>query len=177
MTNDQIAHFYLCIARGCSERLATMLALGRPPAAMTDSVFLAGFGANGGQFDGMEAVGDFYRGKAEAEGQQTKGAVYLSGLARYPGDPEAWIRSRGDVARVLDARGWGAEGAVNRPVREVAETWQPYQVASDIVAARAEDLCQADPSLTKEAAQEKAREQLSPNWGQATDFAGPGPWD
>lgn len=85
---------------------------GRPPAVMTDSVFLEGH-ANGNQFENTPSLGDFYAREAKAQGVDTKGKVYLSGLASHPGDPRAWVSGRGDVRKVCEERGWHCEGAVN----------------------------------------------------------------
>lgn len=116
---------------GVGHKLAEMFALQSPPAAMTDSVFMAG-NINGGQFAGQPDVGDLYRKTAEASGVNPKGKTYISGLAEYPGDPRAWVSGRGDVSRLLSERGWGAEGAVNMPTTRIVDTG-PYQVAEDII--------------------------------------------
>lgn len=108
-------------------RLAEMLREGRAPRAVTDREFLAGH-CNGSQFAGREEEGDFYQQVAEQHGQDTTGKVYLSGLARFPGDPHAWVAGKGDVERVLDQHGWGSEGLVKRAVKNVAE---PAKVVID----------------------------------------------
>jgi len=131
---------------------------------LTDVTFLAGRGGCYDQFQGQHEVGDYYRQTAESAGVSTTGKVYLSSLAAFPGDPEAWVSGRGDVARVLDARGWGAEGSVTRPVREVAPASSTYRVADDLVRARADDLQSGDPSLSREDALVRARSALSPHW-------------
>lgn len=80
-----------CLVEGSSPRLADMLASRQAPALMTDAVFM--------------------QGHPEAR-------KYMPSLARFPGDPEAFVSGRGDIDRVLRERGWGAEGAVNRKPRE-----------------------------------------------------------
>ena len=104
------------IANGCSPKLAEMFALGAPPGCMTDAVFLEGH-CNGNQFEKTPAHGDELRRVAESQGQSTTGKVYLGGLARYAGDPEAWVNGRSDVKRVCEQRGWGADGAVSVAVK------------------------------------------------------------
>jgi hypothetical protein len=96
---------------GESHKLAEMLALQRTPGAVTDSTFLAGH-VNGNQFADDPNAGARYKREAEAAGVSTTGKVYLSQLAKYPGDPKAWVSSRGDVARVCKERGWACSGAV-----------------------------------------------------------------
>lgn len=121
------AHYEECLANGCSPKLAEMFALAAPPGANTDREFLLGT-ENGRQFADNPEAGDRLRRVAEAHGQDVTGKKYVAGLARFPGDPEAWVSGKGDVERVLDARGWGAEGCVSRPVSNVAE---PLNVAVD----------------------------------------------
>jgi hypothetical protein len=99
----------------CSARLAEMLALQSPPMSSSDREFLEGKVDNGHLFGGgplAEDMGERYKKVAEAGGQNVKGKVYIGGLARVPGDPEAWVSDRGDVKRVIEARGWKCQGAV-----------------------------------------------------------------
>jgi hypothetical protein len=101
--------------KGSSQSLAEMFALQAAPLPKTDSTFLSGFGANGAQFQGgpmAEEQGNHYKRVAEAGGQNVTGKVYLASLAKYPGDPRAWISDRGDVRRVVEERGWTCEGDV-----------------------------------------------------------------
>lgn len=100
--------------KGSSAKLAEMLALGIPPMSNSDREFLEGH-ANGNQFDKgplANEQGDRLRKVAEQGGQNVKGKVYIGGLARFPGDPEAWVSDRGDVKRVVEKRGWKCEGSV-----------------------------------------------------------------
>ncbi|NJL70164.1 MAG: hypothetical protein HC888_00520 [Candidatus Competibacteraceae bacterium] len=95
-------------------KLEIMLLTMQPPKACTDVEFLSGH-CNGNQFGQSpmsEKIGNYYRKVAESEGQNVKGKVYLSGLARYPGDPKAWVADRGDVTRVCEERNWGCTGLV-----------------------------------------------------------------
>lgn len=105
---------------GTKHKLAEMLALQQAPRANTDREFWMGH-CNGNQFEGRELEGDYYRRIAEAHGQDTTGKIYMGSLARYPADPQAWVSGKGDVERLLDQNGWGAEGCVSRQVKKVAE--------------------------------------------------------
>jgi hypothetical protein len=117
---------------GVAHSLAEMLALRRPPQSKTDREFLMGC-CNGNQFEGREREGEYYKAVAEAHGQSVKGKKYLSSLARFPGDPEAWVDGRGDVERVLDKHGWGCDGTVKREVRNVGEPGGGPAVAPHLV--------------------------------------------
>lgn len=99
-------------ADGC--KLCIMFAAGKAPFGMTDSVFLEGMDCNGSQFEKNPHVGDFLAAEAKATGVSTKGKVYIGGVARYPGDPEAWVSGRGDVQRVAEKRNLTVKGAVKR---------------------------------------------------------------
>lgn len=104
----------------------------RPPKSNTDVEFLAG-SENGRQFQGRPEQGEFYRKQAEKRGQSVKGKKYLSQLARFPGDPEAWVSSRGDVQKVLEDRGWGSDGLVNVKAKPREEATKPVDVSEDIL--------------------------------------------
>jgi hypothetical protein len=136
----------------------------RPPKSNTDVEFLAG-SENGRQFQGRPEQGDFYRRVAEKRGQNVKGKKYLSQLARYPGDPEAWVSSRGDVQKVLEERGWGSDGSVNVKNRPRGEAPKPVDVAEDIL--ERETTRAALPGMKpKERAdlRERVRKRLKPSY-------------
>lgn len=95
------------------ERLAEMLSLGATPHCVSDQTYMKGH-ANGSQFEKCRHMGDYYRHEAEAHGGNTNGKRYVSGLARFPGDPEAWVTGRDDIRRVIESRpGWSCQGAVD----------------------------------------------------------------
>ncbi len=126
-------------------RLKDMLASGVPPHGVSDCTFMQGVG-NGRQFEGQEHVGDYYRGVTEGMGGTATGRKYLSGLARFPGDPEAWVDSRGDVERVLTKRGWGSEGTVSvkaKPPENPVEAGPA--MAPDLVTKYATEIAMRDP--------------------------------
>ena len=93
---------------GSSHKLAEMLALRQGPSLSTDTRFLARFGP--------------------------EPKHYISQLAKFRGDPDAWIGSRADIRRKCEERGLGCEGAVNVKERELPPAPPPIPVASDIVA-------------------------------------------
>jgi hypothetical protein len=126
-------------------RLREMLKEGRAPHGVSDCTFMRDT-ANGKQFANASGQGDHYRGVAESMGASTTGKKYLSGLARFPGDPEAWVDSRGDVERVLTKRGWGSEGTVNVKPRETQEAPEAGPaMAPDLVEKYATEIAMRDP--------------------------------
>jgi hypothetical protein len=170
MNDEQFAHFLACIEQGTSPALAEMFALGQPPASRTDREFLAGFGPSGGQFAKRPEQGDFYAQEAKRQGVDITGAVYLSGLAAYPGDPRAWVRGRGDAKKVCEERGWGCEGDVHVPLTKVE---QPTGggLAEDILQAemakKLEEVPEADrPGVKLEDLREQVITEKAPHWAQ-----------
>jgi hypothetical protein len=148
---------------GSESRLGMMLEAGQPPAANTDREFLQGH-CNGNQFEKNPALGDFYAEDARASGVDTKGKVYLSGLAAYPGDPRAWINNRGDVQKLIEERGWKCQGSVNvNAIRP--EERKPVAVADDILDDAVLEAIEAGATEPVEELREQALERLKPPWG------------
>ena len=126
-------------------RLREMLEAQKAPNGISDCTFMRDT-ANGKQFEGNDSQGEHYRTVAESLGASTTGKKYLSGLARFPGDPEAWVDSRGDVERVLNKRGWGCEGTVNVKPSEAKEAPEAGPaMAPDLVDKYATEIAMRDP--------------------------------
>lgn len=144
-------------------RFDEMVEAGVAPGCMTDSVFLQG---RSNQFVGDEFSGDYIRQVSERAGQDTQGKTYISGLAAYPGDPEAWVSGRGDVQRVCEQRGWGCEGAVTVKRPEL-EPPPRIDVAPDLIEEHVERRMEANPALAERPRDEVAhevKESLKPDW-------------
>lgn len=77
------------------------------PTVQSDTTFFRGAKYGGEQFD--DYTRNAYTKPAEAAGVSTNGKVYQHGLARFPGDPMAWIDNKGDARRIIESRGWGSE--------------------------------------------------------------------
>ncbi len=165
MTDAQLAHYAECLKNGCSEKLAEMLALGSPPMSNTDREFLQGRGGCYDQFGANPQIGAYYAKVAKAAGVDTTGKLYLSGLAAFPGDPKAWVTGRGDVKRVCEERGWGCSGAVNMPVRRVAEV-SGGGLGEDIIEREVEARLQENPEARPLDLREKVIEQHAPYWAR-----------
>ncbi len=118
---------------GQSHRMADMLAHRAFPAIRgTDSEFMKGSHIQEGP------LAAYRHRMANSMGVDTNGKRYISGLARYPGDPEAWVSSTSDVRRVCANRGWNCHGAVeyeapdSRPLSR-ADMPEDVPIAPDIV--------------------------------------------
>lgn len=152
---------------GESHGIAEVLATRSFPGVRTDSEFNKGR-CNGNQFEHHPGLGDYYRGVAEAEGQSTTGKTYISQLARYPGDPEAWVSGRGDVERVCRDRGWGCSGAgveIKTGDRKPADD---VKIAPDIIEREVTEYIESHPGerLSREGVREKLLPILSGDTGQ-----------
>lgn len=151
------------------ERLRDMLERQQGPTLMTDAVFMEGR-CNGNQFEKSPAIGDWYKGQATAAGVDTTGRVYLSGLAAYPGDPRAWVGSRGEVQKVVEERGWNCRGAVNVASTEPGGTQcdeKRQPVAEDLVQEAVMEAVVKNPELAEKdvgEVREQVLDRLKPPW-------------
>lgn len=143
-----------------------MLVSGVGPGVMTDSVFMAGHGS-GRQFQDRPELGDEYKRRCLKAGGSTLGRRYLSQLARFPGDPEAWVSGRGDVQRVCEKRGWASEGAVSvKGECRVEREPEPIPIAEDIVQKHLAAEVRGQKLSPKKLAakRDEIRDRLTPRW-------------
>jgi hypothetical protein len=106
----------------CSPRGADMIASRRGPELLTDAVYLQGnHGDSQWAIDPItRQIGQATQAAARRHGHNGSG-TYVPSLARFVGDPEAFVSGRGDIARVIRARhargerGWTVDGAVKVP--------------------------------------------------------------
>lgn len=146
------AHYELCRQNGCAHALAEMLATRTFPGTKgTDRSFMQGrmHQTGGQQFEHLpQWMGQEYVRKALAAGVNPTGKWYSGGLARFPGDPKAWVDGLSDVKRVAEERGAEVSGAIDIPApsgQEVAP--RPYRVAPDILQARVAEAVAENPDL------------------------------
>lgn len=112
-----------------------MVESGQGPTLNTDDTFFHGWqNAGGRQFenDTPLAKGEYMQ-MAKAAGVTTQGRVYQHGLARFAGDPEAWVGSRGEMKEILERRGWGCERLGVKPRDATQDVQRVGQLADDIV--------------------------------------------
>ncbi len=149
------AHYERCIANGCDPKFAEALARRSAPGIRTDSTHFAG--RMGRQFVGRPDHGDFYAKELRAAGGSPAGKVYVSGLARYAGDPEAWVSSRSEIKEVCERRGWSVDGDVKVKAPAMSEPTQRVPLDPDLVTAEVEKVVAANPEV---APTPKERERL-----------------
>ncbi len=140
------------VAAGESHSIAEMLATRSFPGVMgTDRTFMQGRPTDGAQFDGTPPiVGRAYVKQAEAAGVNVSGKVYSSTLARFPGDPRAWVSGISDVKARCEEQGWGCHGALNIPEPESEpEPEKPYRVAPKIIENEVNQMIAIAPELAR----------------------------
>lgn len=163
-TDPAVQSFYEQMRHaGETHNMANMLAVRRAPGARTDREFLRGH-HSGSQFASDPTTGNEYSRIAKAAGVSPTGKVYKSSLARFPGDPLAWVTGRGDVKRRCVQEGWSCEGAVTH---KVAPRQAPsIPLAQDIVDQHADQIIADDPSKAtkRKEVEAEVREKHTPHW-------------
>lgn len=154
-TPAELDHYLLCRSNGCNHNLAACFAKRSFPGVKTDAVF------NEGKFSGQStgecsARGVWLRTQAEACGVSTTGKWYCSGLASFPGDPTAWVDSRGDMLRIAEAKNMNMHGYVEHKAHQV-DPGDDIDIADDIIEDEVADILEANPFAAVEAVREDLR--------------------
>lgn len=102
------------------------------PLLKTNTTFMRGAKYGAEQFaTELPHSKDVYLGTAKRAGVSTNGKVYQHGLARFPGDPQAWVSDLDEAKRIIRQRGlaspeMGIKGREVEPTESVA-------VAEDLI--------------------------------------------
>jgi hypothetical protein len=153
------AIYTLSRRNGANHRFAEMVAMQRPPRCMTDDVFFAGMPRLADQMS-PTCLHQVVSAAKRRGFTPPADAVYHSGLARFQGDPEAFVtRSMGRtyIRRLCEKRGWAVEGAVNVEAREPER--DPFEaavpLAPDLVNRSIANMVRHNPAL-----KQKSRKEL-----------------
>lgn len=146
---------YMKIRRGgASHRFADMVACQRGPGLMTDSVFFAGMPKLGDQFRNDVQLAKVLKIAKKHGYSPNVNDVYEPGLARFQGDPEAFVPpsgGRGYIRRLCEKRGWACDGAVKvehrQPLSDPLD--KPVKLAEDLVQGHMREAIAKDPGLRK----------------------------
>ncbi len=127
------------------------------PLLKTNATFLRGakYGAEQFASDGDHSRNQ-YLDPAKRAGVSVNGKIYQHGLARYPGDPEAWCSDLDDVKRKIRQRGLhcpelGIKGREAEPKESVA-------IAEDILNNKIESMVEAGEIKPHEITEDKRGE-------------------
>jgi hypothetical protein len=133
-------------------RMAEIIATRTTPGdGLTDRAFMEGFLT--GHDDGLvgESAQDYREKYRAATGSYPSGRRYMSGVARFPGDPRAWVDSMADVRKICeeDNLSWQYAGKVLHEAREpeADSDDKPYAVAPDLIEKRLKKAVEANPDL------------------------------
>lgn len=140
--------------KGGTHNLSKMCVLRSPPAIVTDQQFNMGR-VNNNQFARCPELGKLYREEADRQGISTTGKYYVHGLGRYPGDPRAWCRGRGDVLAIAKERNLSISGLVEHKGHAVEPT-PDVPLAEDLWENATQEVLEANPDMRYEDAREKA---------------------
>jgi hypothetical protein len=148
-------------------RFDEMLEARRGPGLLgTDNQFFTGRWSE-------DAPHPLYRQIAEQQGVSTTGKVYQGQLARFPGDPRAWVSGIGDVKRICESEGWGVEGAgVNVPVSNKSndvpdDDPHEYTPAPDLVQNEIDRRLSENPdAVPADFPAEAVAESMKPSWAK-----------
>lgn len=154
---DYAVFFYVdCILRGESKNIAEMCALRQAPRVMTDDVYLAGHGSLEKQIPNPKQLELVVR-TAMRNGYKPKHTdVYEPSMARYPGDPQAFVnhgQGLGHVKKVCEQRGVEDQsGTVRTKARQPEkDPWEnpKHRLAPDIVARKVRQRINENPDLAR----------------------------
>lgn len=127
--NTVLFYVHLIENKGNDPKFATLLALRKFPAIMTDDVAISGMTTISDMFEKDPASTARLCKIAEAKGYRPKSTdVYMGSIANAEGDPAAFVnhgQGRGHIKKVLQSRGMAGDGLVKVDAREPES--DPYE--------------------------------------------------
>ncbi len=164
MNELQQRHYELCLANGCGERLASSLATQRAPYGKCRNNVLRGHSI-GEEFEGDDRMQARYRRHAKKAGVSLNGKKFISQLATYPGDPEAWISTAEDVKRICKKRNWTCRGMVEHKHHENPPR-ESIPMDKQIFAEEVQRECEKDPGKLHKLEKTKAEvwDKITPGY-------------
>lgn len=155
------AQYMMMRIEGESDRMAAMVALRKGPGLSTDDTFFHGMKPLYDQFESQKALDRVLDESKKRGFVPDKNSVYFPNLARFKGDPEAYVsraQGRSYIKKLLEKRGWESDGAVKVKGREA--TSDPYDrknrklLGEDVISKYAGKMVEQDPSLKRISRQE-----------------------
>jgi hypothetical protein len=144
-------------ATGQSDRMSVMIAMQRGPGLNTDSVFFSGAKPLYNQFESQANLNRYLKNAKKHGFTPNKHSTYISSIARFPGDPEAFVdqsQGRSYIKKLIEQRGGrlnmqSMDVVWNEPASDPLAPENCKPLADDIVKMRARQMIQKDPSLAK----------------------------
>lgn len=142
---------------GKDHRFSEMVATQAGPVLSTDDTFFAGMGTLDNQFQSQKHLNRFLKA-AKAHGYTpSPNDVYMPGLARFKGDPEAWVsraQGRAYIRKLLEGRGYRCNSNLSNiescePSDDPLAPKNCKPLGEDIIRRRISEYQKADPSLRK----------------------------
>jgi hypothetical protein len=141
------ARYEAMLRDGVSPRLADMLANQQPPRGKDNTSWLA---ANSHAIGGgdLGATRNHHEALARDAGVSTGGKIYMPDLAKFSGDPRAWVADHSEYKNRLEARGDGwSDGTQSVQPRNDVAPAPNIDIADDLVEERALAMIQDNPGL------------------------------
>lgn len=143
--------------------MCDIITSGQAPGPVTDRELLEGH-TNQNQFEGNPRYAKWIEQqyKRHSGGKAPpKGSIYMDNLCRkgMAGDPEAWVDGRGDVKRLLEKRGWGADGPLMSVKEQEKPPPVPKKLADHIVARNVNNHLAVNPRADKREVREMVLEK------------------
>jgi len=102
-----------------------------------------------------------YLDKARKAGVNVEGRVYYPELARFQGDPKAWVESSDDIKRVATENGFNVDGDVKvRAKRDIPPL--DGGIAEHIVETRVNEILEQNPGMKRSKAVEDVVNRHAP---------------
>jgi hypothetical protein len=165
-----IAHYARMRQNGQKHVFAAMCAQERGPALMTDATFFEGNKRLGDNFDAGYLNTILTSAKHNHNFTPGPYDQYHPGLARFRGDPEAFVPptgGRGYIKKLCETRGWAVEGAVNLEAREPEA--DPFDtapaLAPDLIARNAANFAATKPDEASKMTRTQLRNHMIENHG------------
>lgn len=107
-------------------------------------------------------VGEHFKALADEAGVVRHGKQYISTLADFPGDPEAYVDSRADMVRVAKKKGKDIDGIANYKHERKGPPEPQGGLAADLAYNLARKIRRENPGMTAEKALNEAIDRHAP---------------
>lgn len=146
------AFYFRCREMGESRNMAEMLALQSRIGLDTDDVFFSESKPLYDQFGSQKHLDTFLKNAKQRGFTPPVNSVYYPGLARFQGDPEAFVtraQGRAYIRDLCEKRGWACEGGVNVDAREPdSDPHKPGKMGEDIMQRYARSELRKNPDMS-----------------------------